>query len=105
MRLVATYADGWNFSGGTMDEFARKLEALDRACEIAGRERSTVEVSIQHRVGTNPEERRAALDYGLDAARRGCDHLIYYLDPRGGPDGLRLLADEVARPLRDEFGA
>jgi alkanesulfonate monooxygenase SsuD/methylene tetrahydromethanopterin reductase-like flavin-dependent oxidoreductase (luciferase family) len=104
MRLVATYADGWNFSGGTLDEFARKLEALDRACEVAGRDRSTVEVSVQHRVGTNPEERRAALDYGRDVARRGCDHLVYYLDPRGGPEGLRLLADEVARPLRDEVG-
>jgi hypothetical protein len=37
-------------------------------------------------------------------ARQGCDHLVYYLDPRGGPGALRLLADEVARPLRDEFG-
>jgi alkanesulfonate monooxygenase SsuD/methylene tetrahydromethanopterin reductase-like flavin-dependent oxidoreductase (luciferase family) len=105
MRLVATYADGWNFDGGTVAEFAHKLEALDRACEAAGRDRATVEVSVQCRVGSNPDDRRAALEYGREVARRGCDHLVLYLDPRAGPEGLRLLADEVAFPLRDEFGA
>ncbi|MGO9179651.1 MAG: hypothetical protein ACLQBX_18895 [Candidatus Limnocylindrales bacterium] len=62
------------------------------------------QVSIQRRGGANPEDRRAALDYGREVARQGCDHLVLVLDPRSGPDGLRLLADEVARPLRDEFG-
>jgi len=104
MRLVATYADGWNFSGGTVAEFAHKLEALDRACETAGRDRATVEVSVQRRGGSNAEERQAALEYGRAVAGEGCDHLVLYLDPRDGPDGLRLLADEVARPLCDEFG-
>ncbi len=103
MRLVATYADGWNFSGGSVAEFARKLKALDRACEAAGRDRASVEVSVQRRVGSSPEDRRAALDYGREVARQGCDHLVLYLDPRSGPEGLRLLADEVARPLRGEF--
>jgi alkanesulfonate monooxygenase SsuD/methylene tetrahydromethanopterin reductase-like flavin-dependent oxidoreductase (luciferase family) len=105
MRLVATYADGWNFSGGTVPEFADKLEALDRACEAAGRDRKTVEVSVQRRVGPNPEERRAALEYGREVARQGCEHLVLYFDPRSGPEGLSILVDQVARPLRDEFGA
>ena len=104
MRLVATYANGWNFSGGTVEEFQHKLEALDRACEAAGRDRSTVEVSVQRRVGPGPDERAAALAYGRAIARAGCDHLVFYMDPRTGPGGLQALADEVARPLRDELG-
>ena len=58
------------------------------------------------------EERRAALEYGRygrevarEVAREGCGHLVSYVDPRGGPEGLRLLADEVVTPLRDGFGA
>ena len=105
MRLVANYADGWNYSGGPVEEFSGKLRALDRACEMAGRDRSTIEVSVQRRVGGTRDERQAALEYGLEVARAGCDHLVFYVDPRGGPEGLRLLADEVATPLRDELGA
>ena len=105
MRLVATYADGWNYSGGPVEEFTGKLAALDRACETAGRDRSAIEISVQRRVGSTREERQAALEYGRAVARAGCDHLVFYVDPRGGPQDLRLIADEVATPLRDEFGA
>ena len=105
MRLVATYADGWNFGGGTVEEFAAKLAALGRACEATGRDRGTVEVSAQQRVAATAEERRAALRYGRAMARAGCDHLVLYMDPRDGPEALQALASEVAEPLREEFGA
>ncbi len=71
---------------------------------------STIEISVQRREAAR-EERQAALEhgryarYGREVARAGCDHRVFYVDPRGGPEGLRLLADEVAIPLHDEFGA
>jgi alkanesulfonate monooxygenase SsuD/methylene tetrahydromethanopterin reductase-like flavin-dependent oxidoreductase (luciferase family) len=104
MRLVATYADGWNFGGGTVEQFAGKLDALRRACDVIGRNPATVEVSAQVRVLPSPEGRAEALAYGRAIIVAGCDHLVLYLDPRDGPAELESLARHVAEPLRGEFG-
>jgi alkanesulfonate monooxygenase SsuD/methylene tetrahydromethanopterin reductase-like flavin-dependent oxidoreductase (luciferase family) len=100
MRLVAQYADGWNYSSGPIEEFTRKRDALFRHCEALGRDPREITVSTQIRI---PEARRwpDALDEGREFAKVGCDYLILYMDARDGPAGLELLAREVAAPLKE----
>jgi alkanesulfonate monooxygenase SsuD/methylene tetrahydromethanopterin reductase-like flavin-dependent oxidoreductase (luciferase family) len=38
LRLVAKYADWWNFPGGTADNYAHKLNVLRQHCAAVGRE-------------------------------------------------------------------
>ncbi len=44
LRLVAQYADRWNF-GGSVDEFRRKIPILERHCAAVGRSPSAIEKS------------------------------------------------------------
>ena len=88
MRLVAQYADGWNYSSGPIDEFARKRDTLLRHCEAEGRDPQEITISTQIRI---PDVRRwpDALDEARQFANVGCDYLILYMDARDGPDGIR----------------
>lgn len=38
LRVVAKHADWWNFPGGTLENYARKLEILRRHCDAVGRD-------------------------------------------------------------------
>jgi alkanesulfonate monooxygenase SsuD/methylene tetrahydromethanopterin reductase-like flavin-dependent oxidoreductase (luciferase family) len=100
MRLVAQYADGWNYSSGPIEDFTRKRDALHRHCDLIGRDPKEITVSAQIRIA---DVRRwpDALDEGRQFAKVGCDYLILYMDARDGPEGLELLAREVAAPLKE----
>jgi alkanesulfonate monooxygenase SsuD/methylene tetrahydromethanopterin reductase-like flavin-dependent oxidoreductase (luciferase family) len=100
MRLVATYADGWNYSSGPIPEFIGKRDALMRHCESVGRDPGEITVSTQIRVAETSRWREA-LEEGRAYINAGCDYLILYMDAREGPKGLELLAREVARPLKE----
>lgn len=100
MRLVAQYADGWNYSSGPIPEFLSKRDALMRHCESVGRDPREITVSTQIRIG-DTRRWREALAEGRDFVKAGCDYLVLYMDAREGPKGLELLAREVARPLKE----
>ncbi len=38
LRVVAQYADWWNFPGGTVDNYAHKLDVLREHCQAVGRD-------------------------------------------------------------------
>jgi alkanesulfonate monooxygenase SsuD/methylene tetrahydromethanopterin reductase-like flavin-dependent oxidoreductase (luciferase family) len=42
LRLVAKYADAWNISGGTLDNYAHKLEILRQHCDAVGRDPDSI---------------------------------------------------------------
>jgi alkanesulfonate monooxygenase SsuD/methylene tetrahydromethanopterin reductase-like flavin-dependent oxidoreductase (luciferase family) len=42
LRLVAKYADWWNIPGGTVANYARKLEVLRQHCVAVGRDYDTI---------------------------------------------------------------
>jgi alkanesulfonate monooxygenase SsuD/methylene tetrahydromethanopterin reductase-like flavin-dependent oxidoreductase (luciferase family) len=42
LRLVAKYADWWNFPGGTAANYAHKLEVLRQHCAAVGRDYDTI---------------------------------------------------------------
>jgi alkanesulfonate monooxygenase SsuD/methylene tetrahydromethanopterin reductase-like flavin-dependent oxidoreductase (luciferase family) len=100
MRLVAQYADGWNYSSGPIDEFTRKRDALLRHCDAVGRDPKEITVSAQIRIA-DVQRWPDALDEARQFAKVGCDYLILYMDARDGPEGLELLAREVAGPLKE----
>jgi alkanesulfonate monooxygenase SsuD/methylene tetrahydromethanopterin reductase-like flavin-dependent oxidoreductase (luciferase family) len=100
MRLVAQYADGWNYSSGPIDEFRRKRDALLRHCDAIGRDPKEITVSTQIRIA-DVRQWRDALEEARQFASVGCDYIILYMDSRDGPDGLELLAREVAAPLKE----
>ncbi len=85
LRVVAQYADVWNFQGGDMADGARRSAILDRLCTEIGRDpaaviRSTnVPVSYDHPSGT-----RTGIDQALDAGFR---HIVLML-PAPYPDNV-----------------
>jgi alkanesulfonate monooxygenase SsuD/methylene tetrahydromethanopterin reductase-like flavin-dependent oxidoreductase (luciferase family) len=42
LRIVAQYADWWNYSGGTVETYAHKLDVLKRHCAAVGRDPATI---------------------------------------------------------------
>lgn len=101
LRVVARYADIWNYGGGTPEEFAHKSAVLDQHCAAIGRDPAAIERSVQH-VLHEPDDLagvRAALS-GYIAA--GATHLVFYLRAPYPQGIVQRLAAEVAEPLRAE---
>ena len=98
LRVVARYADVWNFGGGDLDEFRHKNRVLDDHCAAVGRPSSELERSVQLVVDT------AAIGATQAAAQSfigaGVTHIVLMLRPPY-PEGIvQRLAEEVIQPLR-----
>jgi alkanesulfonate monooxygenase SsuD/methylene tetrahydromethanopterin reductase-like flavin-dependent oxidoreductase (luciferase family) len=102
LRIAAELADGWNFSGvGSIQDFVRKRGVLLRHLDAAGREETQVEISAQLRV--DPGEAGSAVARCGAYIEAGCQHVILYVDPRVGPNGINTIASEIVAPLRDRY--
>ncbi len=102
LRIVARYADIWNYGGGTLDEFVHKSAVLDEHCRAIGREPGEIERSVQYRVDPSAfAEAREALAGFIQA---GATHVILYLNHPFPADIVARLASAVAQPLRERFG-
>jgi F420-dependent oxidoreductase-like protein len=102
MRIVAQYANIWNFAGGPVDTFRHKIEVLERHCAAIGREPSTIVRSIQAFINyDNLAETRDGIRPYIEA---GATHIILNLRAPY-PEGIVLrLAEEIAEPLQAEYG-
>jgi alkanesulfonate monooxygenase SsuD/methylene tetrahydromethanopterin reductase-like flavin-dependent oxidoreductase (luciferase family) len=102
LRVVARYADIWNLPGGPLDVFTHKSAVLDEHCRAIGRDPASIRRSIQLMVDyANPAAMRDTIRPFI---RAGVSHIILNLRAPY-PEGIvRRLADEVARPLLEEFG-
>lgn len=60
LRVVAEYADEWNVTGMTREDFPAKLEVLERHCDAVGRDPATIRKSQMtgHVIGRNRDELR-----------------------------------------------
>jgi len=95
LRHVAAHADGWNTFLMPMDDYRRKLEALDAHCAEVGRERSEIRLQLVARVVLGADEREAeeqlraraeGLGMEVDALREGMftgtpEQLVEHLTP------------------------
>ena len=93
LRIVAKYADHWNFPGKTGDELRPKLEVLHRHCADVGRDPSAIEVSAHLFPPHDPHE---AVAQARDLQAAGCDHVIIYQAAPYPIDELRRVAGALA---------
>jgi F420-dependent oxidoreductase-like protein len=101
LRMVARYADIWNATDTTPEEFARKSAILDGHCAAIGRDPATIERSVQ--VLVIPTDLTVARDRLRGYINAGATHLVIYLRAPF-PEGIvQLAASEIAEPLRQEF--
>jgi len=68
LRLVAQYADRWNF-GGSLDDFRHKLAVLERHCTAVGRDPAAIETSWFGNIIIEPDAARLAERLAKRAAR------------------------------------
>ena len=93
LRVVARYADVWNFGGGPVEEFQRKTAILHQHCQEVGRDPAAIRLSVQVMVNdANLLETVQTVQRFVDA---GATHLILNLRPPYPPDIVARLADEV----------
>ncbi|HYA99446.1 MAG TPA: LLM class F420-dependent oxidoreductase [Ktedonobacteraceae bacterium] len=101
LRVVAQYANIWNFAGGSVDIFRHKVEVLEEHCAAVGREPSEIERSIQMIFNyDNPEETLKTIRPYIGA---GANHIILNLRAPY-PEGIvERLAEKIVEPLKTEF--
>jgi F420-dependent oxidoreductase-like protein len=94
LRIVAKYAQHWNFAGGTPDEFARKRDVLGSHCADIGRDPKEIMTSAHVRLGEDRDYAKAVAEAAALGAE-GLDLAIIYLPPPLDPAVLQPLADAV----------
>jgi len=100
LRVVARYANIWNFAGGTVEDFRHKNVILDNHCAAIERDPATIERSIQFLI--NPDDLSASRDVLRSFIEAGATHLILNLRAPY-PEGIvHMLAEEIAEPLSKE---
>jgi F420-dependent oxidoreductase-like protein len=93
LKIVAEYADIWNYGGGTVETFKHKVEVLRGHCETVGRNFDDIELSIQRVVNyDNFDETVQDVQQFVDA---GATHIILNLRPPFPQDIVQRMADEL----------
>jgi F420-dependent oxidoreductase-like protein len=101
LRMVAKYADIWNFAGGPTESFRHKNAVLNDHCAAIGRDPAAIERSVQ--VFVDPDNLSAVRDTVRDYITAGATHLILNLRAPYPQGIVHRLAGEVAEPLRQEM--
>ncbi|MEZ0356518.1 LLM class F420-dependent oxidoreductase [Mycobacterium sp. SA01] len=94
LRIVAKYAQHWNFAGGTPEEFAHKLNVLASHCADIGRDPSEIMTSAHVRLSEDHDYAKA-IDEAAALGSEGLDLAIVYLPPPHDPAVLEPLAEAI----------
>lgn len=93
LRIVARYADVWNFAGGSVETFKHKIEVLHQHCAAVGRDPAEIELSVQ--VGVNYDNLQETIDTVQGFVDAGATHLILNLRAPYPSGIVTRLAEEV----------
>jgi F420-dependent oxidoreductase-like protein len=93
LRVVAKHADIWNFAGGSVEDFKRKIGILGQHCEAVGRDIRTIDLSAQIRVNYDHLTETAATTQSFIDA--GANHFVYTLSAPYPKDIVWRIAAEV----------
>lgn len=93
LRVVARYADVWNFVGGDVATFKHKVRILHEHCAAVGRDPRQIELSVQTRV--NYDDLPATVATLQPLVDAGATHIILMLIYPYPDDIVARLADEV----------
>jgi F420-dependent oxidoreductase-like protein len=101
LRIVAQYADIWNFVGGSVEDLQHKMAVLDEHCAAIGRDPAAIERSIQWVV--DPSNLTATREDLSPYIAAGATHIILNLR-YPYPEGIvQRMAKEIVEPLKAEF--
>lgn len=92
LRIVAKYADHWNFPGRTGAELSAKRKVLERHCDEVGRDAAEIEISAHL---FEPLDVVGSAKMAQELAAAGCDHVILYMNPPFAPERLQTVAAAV----------
>jgi F420-dependent oxidoreductase-like protein len=98
LRVVAKYADVWNFVGGSVEQFRHKLAVLEEHCRAVGRDIATIKKSIQMTV--NYEDLPGYVAGTREYIAAGANHIILNLRAPYPAGIIEQLAEEVVPQLR-----
>ena len=93
LRIVARYADDWNFVGGPIEDFQRKVSILHDHCLAVGRDPNAITISCHIVAGTEPHQ---TAELAASFAAAGAKHLCLYFFDNTRPDLLGPTAEAVA---------
>ena len=96
LRSVARFAQHWNYPGGTVEQFASKLDVLHAHCADAGRDPSEITVSTHLRGAPGADGVAEVVDQAKRYRDAGLDLGIVYLQPPHSPAVLDELATALA---------
>jgi F420-dependent oxidoreductase-like protein len=98
LRVVARYADIWNFAGGPPETLQHKMAVLHEHCRAVGRDPAEIRISVQVPVAYDDLAGTAErVQHYVDA---GATHLILNLRYPYPPDIVARLAEEVVPRVR-----
>jgi F420-dependent oxidoreductase-like protein len=98
LKIVAEYADIWNYAGGPVDTFKHKVDVLRQHCETVGRNFDEIELSTQLVVNYNNLDETVELTQQFVDA--GVTHLVLNLRPPFPERIVTRLAEEVVPRIR-----
>jgi alkanesulfonate monooxygenase SsuD/methylene tetrahydromethanopterin reductase-like flavin-dependent oxidoreductase (luciferase family) len=98
LRVVARYADVWNYAGGPVEDFTHKNDVLDEHCAAVGRDPAAIVRSVQ--LVMNPSDWPASRDLVRSFVEAGATHVILNLRPPYPERIARSLVTEVIEPLQ-----
>jgi F420-dependent oxidoreductase-like protein len=97
LRIVARYADAWNYTalrpGGELDLFRAKVEVLAQRCAEIGRDPATVLITAQLSLG---EGSKALAELAAAWGKAGAQYIIVMLPEGARPAVLEELAVALA---------
>jgi alkanesulfonate monooxygenase SsuD/methylene tetrahydromethanopterin reductase-like flavin-dependent oxidoreductase (luciferase family) len=97
LRVVARYADIWNYVTGPIEEFKRKNAVLDQHCGVVGRNPADIQRSVQ--LVMNPSDWPASRELVRSFINAGATHVILNLRPPYPERIARSLVTEIVEPL------
>jgi F420-dependent oxidoreductase-like protein len=98
LRVVARYADIWNFSGNSVETFTHKANVLREHCAKVGRDPVAIEMSVQIPVDFKSAAGTAeTFQTFVDA---GATHLVLNIRPPYPEKPVTWLVDEVIPRIR-----
>lgn len=98
LKIVAEYADIWNYAGGPVDTFKHKVDVLRQHCETVGRNFDEIELSTQLVVNYNNLDETIELTQQFVDA--GVTHIVLNLRPPFPERIVTRLAEEVVPRIR-----
>jgi F420-dependent oxidoreductase-like protein len=98
LRVVAKYADIWNATSGSVDEFRHKVDVLRQHCAEIGRDPNEITLSVQHR--PDNDDFGASVDVIKRFVDAGATHFVFTLTPPHTEGMATRVAEEIIAKVR-----